>query len=162
MGLTATVATFKSSVQEPSNVTAGAKPDVDTVGRERLGPSSRGGFPRRSRTQEVGECPIELVIKKQEDAREPFPPPGFARTCSKRVSALLPCPGQPRPPVRPFWDASECIRADVAEEPQAAAPKELRRREAMSLDWGARMGMRWANARREAIQVFADGSGLGR
>ena len=74
MGLTATVATFKSSVQEPSNVTAGAKPDVDTVGRERLGPSSRGGFPRRSRTQEVGECPIELVIKKQEDAREPFPP----------------------------------------------------------------------------------------
>ena len=76
MGLTATVATFKSSVQEPSNVTAGAKPDVDTVGRERLGPSSRGGFPRRSRTQEVGECPIELVIKKQEDAREPFPPQG--------------------------------------------------------------------------------------
>ena len=47
----------------------------------------------------------------------------------------------------------------MAEEPQAAAPKELRRREAMSLDWGARMGMRWANARREAIQVFADGSG---
>ena len=28
-GLTATVATFKSSVHEPSNVTAGAKPDAD-------------------------------------------------------------------------------------------------------------------------------------